>query len=48
MDDIAGSLEAGKYADLAILESDPTAVDPTTIKRIQVSETWLAGEKRHG
>jgi cytosine/adenosine deaminase-related metal-dependent hydrolase len=29
MDDIIGSLEPGKCADLALLECDPTAVDPT-------------------
>lgn len=47
MDDIVGSLEAGKYADLALLEDDPTAVDPIAIETIKVSETWLAGERRH-
>ncbi len=46
MDDIAGSLEAGKYADFAILEDDPTAVDPMKIEAIPVSETWLEGEKQ--
>ena len=45
MDDIAGSLEVGKYADLAILEDDPTKVDPTKIENIKVSETWLGGKK---
>ncbi len=45
MDDIAGSLEAGKYADLAILEDDPTKVDPLKIEQIKVSETWLGGKK---
>ena len=47
MDDITGSLEVGKYADLAILEDDPTAVDPMKIEDIAVSETWLAGEPQH-
>jgi len=23
-------------------------VDPTEIRKIKVSETWLAGERRHG
>ena len=45
MDDIAGSLENGKYADLAILEDDPTKVDPMKIEEIKVSETWLGGKK---
>jgi predicted amidohydrolase YtcJ len=47
MDDIAGSLEPGKYADLVILESDPTAVEPRRIRAIKISETWLQGEKRY-
>ncbi len=48
MDDITGSLETGKYADLALLEQDPTTVDPMTIEKIKVSETWLAGTARYG
>jgi predicted amidohydrolase YtcJ len=47
MDDLAGSLEPGKYADLILLEKDPTEVDPSTISRIPISETWLAGEQRY-
>lgn len=46
-DDIVGSLEPGKYADLTILEQDPTAIDPATISKIKVSETWLSGQKRY-
>lgn len=46
MDDIAGSLEPGKYADLTILESSPLKADPTRIGRIKVSETWLGGERK--
>lgn len=46
-DAITGSLQAGKYADLAVLEADPTAVDPERIAGIGVSETYLAGQLRH-
>ena len=46
-DDIVGSLEAGKYADLVILERDPMKVRPADIEKIKVSETWLAGERRY-
>ena len=46
-DDITGSIEPGKCADFAVLEKDPTVVDPTTIKSIKVVETWLDGYKRH-
>ena len=43
-DDVTGSIEVGKYADLVLLEDDPTAVDPTSIAGIAVSETRLAGK----
>lgn len=46
MDDKAGSLEPGKFADLAVLEQDPTA-DSVAIGKIKVSETWMAGEQKH-
>ncbi|MEO5725282.1 MAG: amidohydrolase family protein, partial [Ilumatobacteraceae bacterium] len=46
-DDITGSLEVGKYADLVFLEDDPTRVDPTTISNITVSETRIAGKVRY-
>jgi predicted amidohydrolase YtcJ len=38
-----GSLEPGKLADFAILSKDPTAVEPTTIADIQVTETVKEG-----
>ncbi len=40
-----GSLEPGKFADLAILEADPRKVDPLAIKDIKVSETWMNGRQ---
>ena len=46
MDDIVGSLEVGKCADFAILDHDPTKVDPMAIVDIPVRETWVAGERR--
>jgi predicted amidohydrolase YtcJ len=47
MDDICGSLEPGKYADLVILDHDPTKLAATQVRKAKVSETWLAGERRH-
>lgn len=46
-DHVVGSLEVGKYADLVLLEGDPTRVDPTTIRKIKVSETWMGGRRRY-
>lgn len=40
-----GSLEAGKFADLVILDQDPRKVPPDTIKSIKVRETWLDGRR---
>lgn len=38
-----GTLSVGKLADLVILDKDPTAVDPATIKDIRVLETIKEG-----
>ena len=39
-----GSLEPGKLADFAVLSKDPTAVEPTTIADIKVTETIKEGK----
>lgn len=44
---VTGSIQVGKYADLVLLEDDPTAVEPTAIADIAVSETRLAGTIRY-
>jgi hypothetical protein len=38
-----GSLEPGKLADFVILSTDPTAVDPSTLADIEVTETVKEG-----
>jgi len=43
-EDIKGTIEAGKLADLVILDKNPLAVDPYDIKDIQVIETIKEGE----
>jgi hypothetical protein len=39
-----GSLEVGKLADMVILSADPTAVNPTKIDEIKVTETIKEGK----
>lgn len=40
----SGSIEVGKRADFAILDKDPTAIDPLHIKDINVLATFIDGE----
>lgn len=44
-EDRIGALEAGKWADFIIVDRDPTKVDPQSLARTQVLETWVAGNK---
>ncbi|WP_374977744.1 amidohydrolase [Microbacterium trichothecenolyticum] len=46
-EDDLGSLEAGKYADFAVLGADPLSVEADEISQIPVLETWVAGERRY-
>lgn len=43
-EDRAGTLEAGKRADFVVLTEDPRAVDPVTIRDIDVHRTVIGGE----
>jgi predicted amidohydrolase YtcJ len=45
LDQETGTLEVGKCADLALLERDPFAVDPMEIGTIEVSQTFVDGER---
>ncbi len=45
LDHEIGSIQAGKYADFAVLEEDPYEVDPTTLKDIGVWGTVVGGDK---
>jgi predicted amidohydrolase YtcJ len=40
-----GSLTPGKYADLALLESNPLQTDPSKLGDIKISETWVGGSR---
>jgi predicted amidohydrolase YtcJ len=44
VNDRIGSIEAGKFADFAVLDADPRDVDPMAIKDIGVVATILAGK----
>lgn len=48
VDDVAGSLAAGKQADLVVLGADPRAVEPSAIADVPVVATVLGGEVVHG
>jgi predicted amidohydrolase YtcJ len=43
-EDLKGSVEVGKLADLVVLGADPTQVDPFGIKDIQVQRTIVGGK----
>ena len=44
MEEVIGSLEPGKYADLIILSGNPMTVDPNTLKDLKVWMTMINGE----
>jgi predicted amidohydrolase YtcJ len=43
-ENIKGTISPGKYADFAVLESDPRTVDPSEISSINILATVLGGE----
>jgi len=47
-ENIKGSVEIGKLADLVVLGSDPTKIDPMGIKDIQIQQTILGGRTVYG
>ncbi len=44
VDHLVGSIEAGKFADFAVLDDDPLSVDPMTLKDIGVWGTVVGGK----
>ena len=44
-DNVIGSLEVGKYADLVIISADPRATAPESIADLEVRATFLAGRQ---
>jgi predicted amidohydrolase YtcJ len=44
-DDVIGSLEVGKYADMVVLSADPRTVSPERIADLDVRGTFLAGRQ---
>lgn len=46
--DRLGSIEVGKLADFAVLEEDPTTIDPEKIKDITIKSTFIDGKAVYG
>ncbi|MEL7654376.1 MAG: amidohydrolase [Bacillota bacterium] len=44
-EDVLGTIEINKFADLTILDEDPFEIKPEKLKKIQVAMTFVAGEK---
>ncbi len=44
MDHLVGSIDVGKFADLAVLDEDPLAIDPMALKDVRVHATVVGGE----
>jgi predicted amidohydrolase YtcJ len=44
MDNEIGTIEAGKWADFAVIEADPFTIDPTELRHITVWGTVVAGQ----
>ncbi len=44
-EDRIGSLDPGKWADFIIVDRDVSKVDPQSLGRTQVIQTWVAGKK---
>ena len=45
-DNLVGSLEVGKQADLVILEKNPRTTSPAEIRNIKVKSTWVDGKQQ--
>ncbi|WP_084407370.1 amidohydrolase [Aestuariibacter salexigens] len=45
-DDVIGTLEVGKWADFIVVDRDLFSIPAEQIWRIQVLQTWIAGERR--
>jgi predicted amidohydrolase YtcJ len=43
-DDVLGTLEPGKYADLAVLSDDILTIDPAAIETVKVDLTMVEGK----
>jgi predicted amidohydrolase YtcJ len=48
VDDEVGTLEAGKYADLVVLDGDPTAVAAAAISNLRIVQTVVGGVGAYG
>jgi predicted amidohydrolase YtcJ len=43
--DLIGSIEVGKYADFAVVDTNPLTADAKAMREIKVSATYLGGQQ---
>ena len=48
IDDRVGSLEPGRYADLVVLDGDPTSIDPADLLDVPILQTVVGGRSVFG
>lgn len=41
---VKGRISCGQYADFAVLQQDPTQIDPHELAQVAVDSTWVGGE----
>jgi hypothetical protein len=47
LDDVSGSIEVGKYADLVVLDRDPFSLPAAELHRTRVDLTFVEGVPVH-